>query len=152
FVEQADLGTEPLESLCQFATDGSAANHREPGRTLGKAEHSFVGQVARLSQSRDGRLRGPRAGCDDRTLEAQRLARDLNRVGACKFGLTQEHIHSQLGEARRRIVRADVRAELAHSLHDGRVIHARWIGRSHSEMAYRLRIESSARRSDYGLA
>src|SRR6266542_316299 len=96
FVEQADLGTEPLESLCQFATDRSAANHREPGRTLGKAEHSFIGQVARLSQSRDGRLRGPRAGCDDRTLEAQRLARDLNRVGACKFGLAQEHIHSQL--------------------------------------------------------
>ena len=74
FVEQADLGTQPLKGLRQLATNRSATDDRKPGRTLSKIEDGFVGQVAGLSQSRDRRFRGTRAGRDDRPFEPQGLS------------------------------------------------------------------------------
>src|SRR6185369_1087345 len=100
FVEQADLGTEPLKGLRQLAADRAAANDREPGRTLSKIEYRFIGQVAGLSQSRDGGFHCARAGCDDRPFEPEGLSGDLDRVRAGEAGLTQEHIHTQLRKAR----------------------------------------------------
>ena len=100
-VEEADLGTQPLEGLRQFATDGSATDNRQPRRTLRKAEDGFVGQVARLGQSRDGRLRGARAGRDDRPFEPQLRPPDLHRVRTGEMGLAQKHIHAQLRKALR---------------------------------------------------
>src|SRR6266516_3961187 len=100
-VEEADLGTEPLKGLRQFTANGSATDHCQPGRTLGKVEHGFIGQVAGLSQSRDRRLLGSRAGRDDRPSEPQRLSFDLNRIRTGETGRAEEHIHTQLREALR---------------------------------------------------
>src|SRR4029453_19335651 len=89
-VEQADLRTQPLEGLRQFAPNGSASNNGQPGRTLGKAEDGLVGQEARLNQSRDWRLRWPCPRPDDCPFEPQRFSRNLNRNPTGKTGLTQK--------------------------------------------------------------
>src|SRR5207244_7073252 len=72
FVEQADLGTQPLKGLRQLATNRSATDDRKSGRTLSKIEYRFVGQVAGLSQSRDRRLCSAPAGRDGRPVDPQR--------------------------------------------------------------------------------
>ena len=100
-MEQGDLGTQPLKGLRQLATNRSATNDRKPGRTLSKIEYRFVGQVAGLSQSRDGRLHRARAGRDDRPFEPQGLSCDLDRIRTGKAGLTQEYIHAKLRKALR---------------------------------------------------
>src|SRR5882724_6598521 len=101
FVEQADLGAQPLKGLRYFATNRSATDDRKPGWTLSKIEDCFVGQAAGFSQSRDRRLRGARAGCDDRPFEPQGLSSDLDRIRTGKAGLTQEHIHAKVCKALR---------------------------------------------------
>src|SRR5207302_3739271 len=101
FVEQADLGTQPLKRLRQLATNRSATDDRKPGRTLSKIEDCFVGQVAGFSQSRDRRVRSARAGRDDRPFEPQRLSSDLDRIRTGKASLAQEHIHAKLRKALR---------------------------------------------------
>jgi len=99
FVEQADLRTQPLKGLRQLATNRSATDDCKAWRTLSKTEYCFTGQIADLSQSRDRRLRGARAGRDDRPFESQGLSCDLNRIGTGKAGVTQENIHTKLCEA-----------------------------------------------------
>src|SRR5207249_3019494 len=94
FVEQADLGTQSLKGLRQLATNRSATDDRKSGWTLSKIEYRFVGQVAGLNQSREGRLHGTRACRDDRPFEPQRLSCDLDRIRTGKASLTQEHIHA----------------------------------------------------------
>src|SRR6266853_1730879 len=84
------LGTQPLEGLRQFATNGSTADNGKPGRTLSQTEHRFVGQVAGLSQSRNRRGHGPGAGCDNRPFEPQRLSSYFNGVRATEMSLAQE--------------------------------------------------------------
>jgi len=80
---------------------GPATDHRQPGRTLGEAEHGFIGQVASLSQSRDRRLLGSRASRNNSPFEPQCLSRDLDRIRTGETGRAKEHIHTQLRESLR---------------------------------------------------
>src|SRR3974390_571278 len=99
FLEQAYLGTQPLEGLGQLATNRSATDDCKPGRTLSKIEDCFIGQVAGFSQSRDRRVRSARAGRDDRPFEPQGLSCGLDSVRTDKAGLAQEHIHAKVCKA-----------------------------------------------------
>src|SRR5262249_55743026 len=80
-----------------------------------------------------------------RPLEPQLLSLDFNHMRPGKAGLTQEHIHPQLREALRRIVRAKVAAEPAHALHHGGEIHLGWGSCAPTAMADVPAIEAGAR-------
>ena len=111
-----------LEGLRQLATDGSATDECKPGGTLCQIEHRFVGQITGLRQPGDRWTRSARAGCDHRPFEPQNLPPDFNLIRTGKLRLAQEYIHAKPGKALRRIMGAEVGAQLAHTFHDEREI------------------------------
>ena len=89
---------------------------RRRGRSVSEKTVSLVRKPTSASPGIGG-LRGARAGGDDGLLEAQRLAADLDGVGAGEARVAEEDVDRLLvAEALRRVVGADARAQAAHAL------------------------------------
>ena len=152
-VEQHHLAAQALEGLRQLAADGAGADDRQPFRALREGEDRLVGEVARLLDSLDGRMRRhrPGAGGDDRLLEAQGLAVHLHGLGAGEAGVAQEHVHPQLAEALHRVVVADVGADAAHAFHHRGEVHLHVVRPADAEQAGVADLRHHARRADDAL-
>src|SRR5688572_24015077 len=102
-----NLGAESRERLRQLAADRSGADDSETFGQLRQRENGLVGQVIDLLQSKYGRRRGTRPGCDDGLGKVKRRAGNLDGGRACKFSFTQEYVHSETLKAASGIVWTD---------------------------------------------
>ena len=104
------LRSEAAERLRQFAAERAAADDQQAARQLGQVEDVLVGQIAGLDEPGNrGRVR-PRAGGDQRLLEAQLRAVHRQRIGAGEARLAEEHIHAGRVQPVHRIDAADAGA------------------------------------------
>ena len=79
-VKQSHLRAQPLKSLRQFATDWTAANHREPWWQTRQVENRFIGEKTGLAQTGNVRLHGARARRNNSPFETQPRPAHFHRV------------------------------------------------------------------------
>ncbi len=131
---------------------GPAADHRQALRQFGQGEYCFVGKIAGLFQPRYGWGGGTGAGADGGFLEAQRLARHLDRIGTAETPLTNKHVDPQfIAETAGRVVLADISPQAAHPFHGGAEIEAEAGTVQHPEFSRGARIMERPRCPDYPL-
>ena len=90
---------EARQRLRHLAADRAAADDEQARRQRGQVEDRFVGQVAGFGQPGNRRQHRARAGGDDRLLEAQARAVDVDGVAAREARGAEEHVDAALGEA-----------------------------------------------------
>ena len=116
-VEQDDLDPETLKCLGELASDRPAPNHRQPARGIGQGEDRLAGQRRGVGQPRDGRDGRPATGCDDRAGEAQPLVGHENRFPVDEPRVAEEHVHAEVLEPARRVMRGNGRPRSSHACH-----------------------------------
>src|SRR5262249_52241601 len=144
-VEDRYLRAETTESLSELASDGAGTDDRETPRALRQLEDVLVGEKARLGEAGDGRPMSATPGGDDRPLEAERRPVHAHRTRPREAAFAEEHVHPEPPKARRRVVRADTRADTAQALHDGTEVHLDGPGQADAESGRRAELPDHAR-------
>ncbi len=96
---------------------GTAADHQQTARTFDQVEDILVGQISGFGQSRNRRGQGPRAGRDERLLEAERCTGHRDRVGPGKSRRAEIHIDARFAQSPCRSGPAQARLQPPHALH-----------------------------------
>ena len=108
-IDDRHRGTEPRESLSQFAPDRPGTNDRERGRPHFQIENGFVGQGPEPSKTVDLRHARPGAGGDDGFHGAQCSVADSDCMSVHERSIPEIHVHPGRSVAIHRVVDSDGR-------------------------------------------
>src|SRR5208283_5135603 len=136
--QDGHFGAKAAQRLCQLTAHRSGADYGYPRRHRGEREDGLVGQIAGLREPRDRERDRASSRRDYGAAEADGLIPDGDRIRPREAALTMKNVDPEGGEARGRIVAAQVGAQAAHPLHHG--------GEIDGDVGWRRRTDSHARR------